>query len=603
MIERFLRVRGRALRALEPAPTIFALAFAAWLAFAARAQPSDQGPQRATEPKSAAPVRASSEMVVTANRYASEAGLRVLHEGGGAVDAAIAVQLVLSLVEPQSSGVGGGAFLLLYDVPRNGGEPKLTAYEGRETAPAAATPDMFLADNGRAASFAAVGVGGLAVGVPGVMRMLELAHREHGRLPWAKLFEPAIELADQGFPVSTRLHALLDGFKRFARADDFRRYFYDANGEPRPVGYKLKNPDYAATLRLLAAQGAEPMYSGELAAAITRTVQQNSVRPGRLTLDDLKGYRAHESEPLCSPYRQWRVCGPQLPSSGGVTTQQILRMLGRFDLGEVRNDPVMSIHLIAEASRLAFADRNLYLGDPAFVQVPVAGLLDARYLDSRAAAIDYKRALPSVKAGKPDGVAAWDFAPSAAGERPSTSHFSIVDASGDAIAMTTSVQGAFGSQLMAGGFILNNELTDFDYEPEKGGKPVANRIEGGKRPLSSMAPTLVLDERHRLRLVVGSPGGTQIIGFVVQAIVGVLDWRLDVQQAVAAPHFLAQEGPLELEQGTNLAAQSAALGALGHTTALRTLNSGLHAIEIDYGAGRALLGGVDPRREGVALGD
>ena len=590
MIARLLRVGGRAIRALALAAPRSALVLAASFAYAASAQ-------------APAPVRANSEMVVTANRYASEAGLEILREGGGAVDAAIAVQLVLSLVEPQSSGIGGGAFMLFFDVPRNGGKPVITAYEGRETAPAAATPDMFLGENGRAASFATVGVGGLSVGVPGVMRMLELAHREHGRLPWAKLFEPAIELANQGFPVSTRLHALLDGFKRFARADDFRRYFYDTNGEPRPVGYKLKNPEYAATLRLLAAQGAEPMYSGELAAEIARTVQQNSVRAGRMTLDDLKSYRAHETEPLCSPYRSWRVCGPQLPSSGGVTTQQILEMLSRFDLGELRDDRVTSIHLIAEASRLAFADRNLYLGDPDFVRVPVAGLLDARYLDARAAAIDYKHALPAVKAGKPDGLVAWDFAPSAAGERPSTSHFSIVDSGGDAVSMTTSVQGAFGSQLMAGGFILNNQLTDFDYEPESGGKPVANRIEGSKRPLSSMAPTLVIDDRDRLRLVVGSPGGTQIIGFVVQTIVGVLDWRLDVQQAVAAPHFLAQEGPVELEQGTEAAAQAAALGALGHVTALRTLNSGLHAIAIDYGDKPRLSGGVDPRREGVALGD
>jgi gamma-glutamyltranspeptidase/glutathione hydrolase len=588
MTPHLLRVGVRTLRALECAA--LCVAVAAPFASAAQAQPS-------------APVRASREMVVSANRYASEAGLKILREGGGAVDAAIAVQLVLSLVEPQSSGVGGGAFMLFYDVPRNGGKPKITAYEGRETAPAAATPDMFLGDNGRAASFAAVGVGGLAVGVPGVMRMLELAHREHGRLPWAKLFEPAIELADSGFVVSARLHALLDGFKRFARAEEFRRYFYDANGEPRPVGYKLKNPEYAATLRLLAAQGAEPMYSGELAKEIARTVQQNSVRAGRLTLEDLKRYRAHESEPLCSAYRQWRVCGPQLPSSGGVTTLEILKMLARFDLAELRDDRITSIHLIAEASRLAFADRNFYLGDPDFVPVPVAGLLETRYLDARAAAIAVQRALPSVKAGAPRGAAAANFAPGAADERPSTSHFSIVDSSGDAVAMTTSVQGAFGSQLMAGGFILNNELTDFDYEPERGGKPVANRIQGGKRPLSSMAPTLVLDEADRLRLVVGSPGGTQIIGFVVQTIVGVLDWRLDVQQAVAAPHFLAEEGPVLLEQGASAAGDAAALGALGHATALRTLNSGLHAIAIDYGDKPQLLGGVDPRREGVALGD
>jgi gamma-glutamyltranspeptidase/glutathione hydrolase len=549
-----------------------------------------------------APVRASKEMVVSANRYASDAGLKILREGGNALDAAIAVQLVLSLVEPQSSGLGGGAFMLLYDEPSGGGKPAIVAYEGRETAPAAATPDMFL-EGGRAASFAQVGVGGLSVGVPGVLRMLELAHREHGKLPWAKLFEPAIALADDGFVVSVRLHALLDGFKRFARAEDFRRYFYDAAGEPLPSGTKLKNPEYAATLRLLAAKGAEPMYSGELAAAIVRTVRENNVRAGRLTLDDMKRYRAHESEPLCSPYRAWKVCGPQLPSSGGVTTQEILKMLSRFELAELRDDRVTSIHLIAEASRLAFADRNLYLGDPGFVPAPVAGLLEQRYVDARAAAIDLKRALPAVKPGTPAGVAAWNFASTAAAERPSTSHFSIVDKNGDAVSMTTSVQGAFGSQLMAGGFILNNELTDFDYEPESGGKPVANRIEGGKRPLSSMAPTLVLDDRDRLRLVVGSPGGTQIIGFVVQTLVGVLDWRLDVQQAVAAPHFLAEVGPIELEQGTALTADAAALGALGHTTAVRVMNSGLHAIAIDYADKKVLTGAVDPRREGVALGD
>jgi gamma-glutamyltranspeptidase/glutathione hydrolase len=551
----------------------------------------------------AKPVRASTQMIVTANPYASEAGREILRTGGGAVDAAIAAQLVLSLVEPQSSGIGGGAFMLVFDAPPDAGSPVLAAYEGRETAPAAATPDMFLTENGRPASFGVVGVGGLAVGVPGVMRMLEIAHREHGRLPWARLFEPAIELAEQGFEVSTRLHALLDGFKRFARAEEFRRYFYDEAGEPRPVGYRLKNPEYAKTLRLLAAEGAEPMYSGELAAAIAREVRDNSVRAGRMTLDDLKSYAAHRSEPLCSPYRSWRICGPQLPSSGGVSTQQILGMVSGFELAELRDDPVTAIHLIGEASRLAFADRNLYLGDPEFVASPVAALLDQRYLASRAAAIDYKRALPNVAAGTPVETNAWEYSPSTASESPSTSHLSVIDRMGDAVAMTTSVQSSFGSQLMVGGFLLNNQLTDFDYVPEERGKPVANRIEGGKRPLSSMAPTLVLDGRDRLRLVVGSPGGTRIIGFVTQAIVGVLDFGLDVQQAVAAPHFLAQDGPLELEAGTPVAARAGALQALGHSVAVHDLNSGLHAIAVEYTGTPVLWGGVDPRREGVALGD
>jgi gamma-glutamyltranspeptidase/glutathione hydrolase len=550
-----------------------------------------------------APVRATSQLVVSANPHASEAGRQILRAGGGAVDAAIAVQLVLSLVEPQSSGVGGGAFMLFYAAPAANERATITAYEGRETAPAAATPDMFLND-GRAASFASVGVGGLAVGVPGVLRMLEIAHREHGRLPWADLFAPAIELSERGFEVSPRLYGLLNGFKRFARGEDFRRYFYDAAGEPRPVGYRLVNPEYAAALRALAAGGADVLYSGELAAAIVATVRDNNVRAGRMAGGDLASYRAHVSQPLCTPYRAWQVCGPQLPSSGGITMQQTLGLLREFDLGELRSEPVRAIHLVAEASRLAFADRNLYLGDPSFVAVPVSGLLSSDYLAARAALIDPSQALRAVAPGTPSPVIAWEFAPSSPAERPSTSHFSIADSFGDAVAMTSSVQGAFGSQLMAGGFILNNQLTDFAYEPEIDGKPVANRVEAGKRPLSSMAPTMVLDADRRLRLLIGSPGGTRIIGFVAQAIVGVMDWQLDIQQAVAAPHFLAQDGPIELEQGTAVTAHASALEALGHTVAVRDMNSGLHGIVIEYpDGGRVLSGGVDPRREGAALGD
>ena len=551
----------------------------------------------------AAPVRASTQLVVSANPHASEAGRAILRAGGSAVDAAIAVQLVLTLVEPQSSGIGGGAFMLVYAADADDGA--ITAYEGRETAPAAATPDMFLGANGRPESFANVGVGGLAVGVPGALRMLELAHREHGRLPWADLFAPAIALAEEGFDVSPRLFGLLNGFKRFARGDDFRRYFFDAAGEPHPVGYRLKNPEYAAALKLLAAAGgAEPLHTGELAAAIAAEVRDNNVRPGRMTAEDLAHYEANVSAPLCTPYRAWRVCGPQLPSSGGVTTQQVLGILAQFELPDIRTQPAAAIHLFAEANRLAFADRNLYLADPKFVDAPVAALLSPAYLRSRAALIDPARAMATISAGEPLPAAAWQYAPGTASERPSTSHFSIVDRFGDAVAMTTSVQGAFGSQLMVGGFILNNQLTDFDYVPTAAGRPVANRAEGGKRPLSSMAPTMLLDERGRLRLIVGSPGGTRIIGFVAQSIVNVADWELDVQQAVSAPHFLAEEGPIELEEGTPLAAHEEALEALGHNVALNGMNSGLHAIAVEYPRrGRVLYGGVDPRREGAALGD
>ncbi len=553
----------------------------------------------------AEPVRATERMVVAANPHAAAAGVRILHAGGSAVDAAIAVQLVLSLVEPQSSGVGGGAFMLVHDMRDDSGEPaEIVAYEGRETAPAAATPDMFLDSNGREASFPSVAAGGLAVGVPGAMRMLERAHRDHGRLPWAELFVPAMELAEGGFEISPRLYFLLDRFRGFAQAERFLAYFYDEDGEPRKTGFRLVNTEYAGTLRLLAAQGADAMYTGELAGRIVEAVTNNTVRPGGMTLDDLAAYEARTTTALCSPYRQWQVCGPRPPSSGGIAVQQILGILEAYDDTGLTGDPVQSIHLVAEASRLAFADRNLYLGDPDFVDVPVAALLNPGYLGSRAALIDPGQALQNVSAGSPQPDLAWSFAPGMPTEVESTSHFSIVDRFGDAVSMTTTVQSAFGSQLMVGGFILNNQLTDFSFVPEVDGRPVANRPEPGKRPLSSMSPSLVYDADGRLRLLIGSPGGTRIINYVAQAIVAVLDNGLNIQDAVAEPHFVAQDRLLELERETAVLEHADALRALGHNVAPRTLNSGLHGIAIDYSEdGRAIFGGADPRREGVAIGD
>jgi len=551
------------------------------------------------------PFRATEQMVVAANPNAAEAGIRILRAGGNAVDAAIAVQLVLSLVEPQSSGVGGGAFMLHFDAADAAQDSmEITAYEGRETAPAAATPDMFLDDDGNEAGFGAVGAGGLAIGVPGVMRMLELAHRDQGRLAWEALFEPAIELAEQGFKISPRLYFLLSRFAGFARAERFRAHYYDENGEPHPTGYRLVNTEYAATLRLLARDGADALYTGDLAAVIVDAVRNNSLAAGRMTLEDLGAYRPHKSSPLCTPYRQWRVCGPRLPSSGGVTVQQILGMLKSFDLKAAASDPITSIHLVSEASRLAFADRNYYLGDPEFVDAPVAQLLSETYLSQRGALIERDSAMTNVVPGSPVEAAALRFAPSELKELSSTSHFSIVDRWGDAVSMTTSVQSAFGSQLMVGGFILNNQLTDFSFEPERDGRPIANRAESGKRPLSSMTPTIVLDEQERLYLMVGSPGGTRIINYVAQAIIGVLDWEMNIQQAVAAPHFVAQDRSIELERSTDIEQHSAALTALGHRVVSRNLNSGLHGITIEYmDDGKVLWGGVAPRREGVALGD
>jgi gamma-glutamyltranspeptidase/glutathione hydrolase len=550
------------------------------------------------------PFVAEQQLVVAANPHAAEAGIRILRQGGSAVDAAIAVQLVLSLVEPQSSGIGGGAFLLYYDAAASSGDDaSVTVYSGRETAPAAAGPDLFLNADGSPGPFQRVGYGGNAVGVPGVMRMFEAAHREHGRLPWADLFVPAIELAEQGFAISPRLYFLLDRAQRMAEAPSFRDYFFDESGRAYETGHVLVNEDYAETLRLLAAEGAEAMYTGPLARRIVDKIHNNPVSEGLMTLEDMAAYRAEELEALCSGYRQWRVCGPQLPSSGGIAIEQMLGMLERFDLAALRDDPVEAIHLVAEAGGLAFADRNLYLADPDFVDIPV-GLLDPAYLTRRSELIDPGRAMGMPSAGMPDSPQAALFAPSPLSEMTSTSHFSIVDRYGDAVSMTTSVQGAFGSELIVGGFILNNQLTDFATVPEENGRPVANRAEGGKRPLSSMSPMMVFDGDGRLRLLVGSPGGTRIIGFVAQAIVSVLDFGLNIQDAVAAPHYLSRGGLIELEQNTDLAAYADGLRALGHQVAMRNLNSGLHGIVIDYSdAGRVLYGGVDPRREGVALGD
>lgn len=548
------------------------------------------------------PVRAHEQMVVAANPHAVAAGAEILEAGGSSVDAAIAVQLVLSMVEPQSSGIGGGAFLIHFDAAADAADaPVLMAYQGRERAPAAGHPEMFLGADGSELPFREVAWGGASVGVPGVMRMFELAHADHGRLPWARLFEPAIELAESGFEISPRLHFLLDRFENFASARSFRAHYFDDDGKARSVGTVLVNEPYAQTLRAIAANGADEMYTGAIAEAIVTAVSGNSVSLGQLTREDLSSYRAQKLAPLCSPYREWTICGPQLPSSGGVTVQQILGISAHFELVPERRS--RSVHIVAEASRLAFADRALYLGDPEFVDVPVRALLEPAYLAQRAALIDPNRAIDHVAAGQPLPIAAWDYAPSPLSELASTSHFSIIDRWGDGVSMTTSVQSTFGSQLMVGGFLLNNQLTDFS-EPQIDGRPLANGPDARKRPLSSMSPTIVLDAQNRIRLIVGSPGGTRIIGYVVQAIIGVLDLGLDVQEAVAAPHYLARFGAVELEERRDLDSMREELESLGHTVEVRSLNSGLHAIAFEYDAdGTATyLGGVDPRREGVAIG-
>jgi gamma-glutamyltranspeptidase/glutathione hydrolase len=532
-----------------------------------------------------APARAQRHMVAAANPLAAEAGLEILRAGGSALDAAIASQLVLNLVEPQSSGLGGGAFLLHYEAAGR----EVSAYDGRETAPAAATPELFLTPEGEPMKFWDAVVGGRAVGVPGLARMLELAHREHGRLPWRALFRPAIELAERGFPVSPWLHERIAGDRHLKTFPDTARYFHDETGAPRAVGSPLKNPAFAQTLRRIAAEGADAFYRGPIAETIVAKVRGAAPNPGAMSLEDLAAYEAKRRAPLCAPYRAWRVCGMGPPTSGGVAVLQILGILEHFDLAKLAPNSAQAVHLIAEASRLAFADRGRFLADSDFVDVPLARLLDRDYLASRAALISPAASLGQARPGLP----AQNGAMPAQEDPPSTSHLVVVDGDGNAVSLTSSIESAFGARLMAGGFLLNNELTDFSFRPEAEGRPVANRVEPGKRPRSSMAPTLVLDRDGRLVLAVGSPGGSRIIGYVARALIAALDWNLDPQAALALPHAVNRNGPTDLEQATPLVALKPDLEALGHRVRIRRLTSGLHAIKVTE---HGLEGGADPRR-------
>ena len=504
-------------------------------------------------------------MVATAHPLAAQAGYDILARGGSAVDAAIAVQMVLGLVEPESSGIGGGAFLLHWSQQ----ERKLRSYDGRETAPAAARADRFMRE-GKPMGFMEAVVGGRSVGVPGVLRMLELAHQKHGRLPWAELFQPAINLAEKGFPLSPRLYAVLQDEPYLRNDAAAARVYYG-----KAVGERIVNREYAATLRALAARGAIALYEGPIAADMVRAVRSQK---GDLTEADVRGYRAVEREPLCGTYRIWRICSMGPPSSGGVGVLQILGILERVPFAQAPAQSAQAVHYFSEAGRLAYADRARYLGDPAFTPVPVAKLLSPGYLDKRARLIgerSMRRALPG------------DF-------EAGTSHFSIVEPNGDAVAMTTTIESGFGSRIMVRGFLLNNELTDFDFMP---GGP--NEVVGGKRPRSSMAPTMVFNQKGILQLLIGSPGGSQIINFVAKALVGVLDWKLDIQEAIDLPNFGSRNGPTQIERGSRYEALVPALTERGHDIRLSDMESGLHGIERVSGGWR---GGADPRREGVALG-
>jgi gamma-glutamyltranspeptidase/glutathione hydrolase len=570
-------------------------------------------------------------MVAAANPLATDAGYQVLKAGGSALDAAIAVQMVLTLVEPQSSGIGGGAFLMHWD------GRAVQAWDGRETAPAAADERLFLLPDGKPMPFPQAVVGGRSVGVPGVVRMLEQAHRAQGKLPWAQLFEPAIRLAEQGFPVSPRLHTQLLAEQALKAAPNAAAYFYGPEGLPHPVGHRLRNPALAQVLKRVAAEGSAALHTGPVAEDMVTRVRQHPTNPGLLSAADLTGYRPVVREPICTDWRAYRICGFPPPSSGHLAVMQILGMLdalgpeapgvgtgvvaGAGGAGGAKggggpaaaNGPSSAafLHRYTEAARLAFADRAQYVADPDFIRAPGGrwtSLVDPAYLQARASLIG-AQSMKTAQPGLPPGVERVSHAPQPHQPEFGTSHLSIVDGEGRALAMTTTIEAAWGSRILSdggtglpGGFLLNNQLTDFSFAPtDAQGRPIANRVEPGKRPRSSMSPTLVFDRRDgRLLMSLGSPGGAAIIHFTAKTLLGTLAFGLDAQRAIDLPNFGSFNGPTVLEKGRFDAATVEALKARGHALQEIDMTSGLQAIQRQ---GRGWFGGADPRREGVVRGD
>ena len=555
-------------------------------------------PERATGFSAAKRVETKNYMVAAANPLAADAGREVIAKGGNAIDAMVAIQTVLGLVEPQSSGLGGGSFLVYFDAATK----KITTFDGRETAPMEATPKLFLDAQGQPLKFMDAVIGGRSVGTPGTVRLLEEVHKKHGKADWKSLFARAEQLATDGFQVSPRLASLIasDG-DRLKKYEGARGYFYDAAGAPLKAGATLKNPAYAETLKTIATSGADAFYKGPIAEAIVKTVREAAGNPGVLSLADLANYRVKEREPVCFNYRALDVCGMGPPSSGAVAVSQMLGLIENFDVKGLGPQNVQSWRLIGDAQRLAFADRERYVADTDFQPTPIKGLLKKDYLGKRASLLDGDKALAAdqVKAGEPEWDHALLFGRDAALEFPSTSHFVIVDREGNVVSMTTTIEGGFGSHNWAAGFLLNNELTDFSFKTHDGSLPIANRVEPGKRPRSSMAPTIVMKDGKPL-LAIGSPGGSQIIGYVAQALIAYIDWGMPVEQIVAQPHFINRFGPYEIEAGTEAEKLAEPLKALGYEVKPGEMNSGLHAIEI---TANGLAGSADPRREGVAVGE
>jgi gamma-glutamyltranspeptidase/glutathione hydrolase len=561
-----------------------------WLVCPATAQEAIQ-PEATTAVAERTSVRAQDFMVASAHPLATRAGYAVLEAGGSAADAAIAVQAMLGLVEPQSSGLGGGAFVLHWDATLG----ELTTYDARETAPLAADQDYWLGEDGEPIAFMQAVIGGRSAGVPGTPMLMEVLHRRYGRLPWAGLLQPAIDTAEQGFEVSQRLADAIpaaDGLDRFEPA---RSYFFNDDGSPLAEGAALRNPHYARTLRLMADQGAAPFYGGQIARDIVAALKTDE-NPGILTMEDFEGYEVVQRAAVCIDYRGYDVCGMGPPSSGGLTVGQMLGMLESFDLPGM-GEGMQARHLFLEASRLAFADRARYMADADFVEMP-EGLLDRTYLQERAKLISPDTSMGTATAGDPPWDETRNYAPDVERPRHGTSHFVIVDGYGNAVSATTTIESGFGSRVMTGGFLLNNELTDFSFAPQTDGNPVANRVEPGKRPRSSMAPTIVLRD-DRPVLLTGSPGGANIIDYVALSLVALLDWEMDPQEAIDLPHMVNLNGPTRVEEGEGAEEMADTLRELGHDTTIANLNSGLHVIRITQDE---LVGAADKRREGLVMG-
>jgi len=538
-------------------------------------------------------VHGNNFMIAAANPYAVRAGYKILRRGGSALDAAIATQMVLGLVEGQSSGIGGDASLLYWEAK----ERKLYGIDGRVVAPVTVDEDLFYSPLGKKMGREEAGFGGLSVGTPTLLRVLERAHKRHGKLAWESLFTEAIEIAEKGFPVSSRLHTQIAQNKRILENPAARKYFFNKDGSPRPVGYMLVNKSYSALMRKVAKRGASAFYNDDIPEKIAVAVKNSRQNPGHLTANDIRKYQPQDVTPVCIHYRGHKVCGLPPPNTGGITIAMTLKILEQFDLKRLGFNSPKAHHLYLESYRLAHADRTRYIGDPRFYKIP--DLLDNAYLTARGREIDKLRKSP-VQSGNPPASSARKMGGEDSEEPPSTTHMSIMDKYGNAVSLTTSLGLGFGTGLMVNGFLLNSQLRGFGFRPTRNGLPNINRPESGKRPRTSKSPTIVFNRDGSIRLVIGSPGGGRIVNYVARTIIAVLDWGFDIQTAISLPHILPRKGKVELERGTHAVNYKDVLENMGHDIKVRSLTSGLHGIELTP---KGLVGGADPRREGIAMGN